>query len=303
MLNSSIKNLDLRLLAVFDEMFKTGSVSATADALHMTQPAVSMCLSRLRRQFGDALFVRTNAGMAPTPHALSLQEPLGKAYRLLCDATSSRDPFDASTSSRVFRIAMADAGYLALFKPLFEFKQRQAPNISFEFRSISKDTGALMAEGEIDLTIAFSPQLGPGIYQQLLIEQDFVGAVRCDHPRVDRQISWSDYAGEQHLAVSLQGTGHWVLDNAIEEAGIGRHIGWQAESYLAVPPIIPFSDYIVTLPKAMARFFAERGVLKYFELPFKTPRILVMQHWHERFHRDPGVVWLRKVMFELFRDL
>lgn len=297
------QNLDIKLLAVFNEMFKTGSVSVTANTLHMTQPAVSMCLSRLRKHFADALFVRAGSVMAPTPQALFLQEPLCRAYQLLTDASRAREPFFPFSSTRVFRIAMVDAGYLALFPLLFDFQKKEAPNLRFEFRTITKETGALMAAGEIDLTIAFMPQLGPGIYQQLLLEQDFVAAVRCNHPRIGSGISLADYATEQHLEISPSGTGHWVLNNAIEEVGLVRNIGWRADSYLAIPPILPVSDYIVTIPEAMARFFAERSLLKYFKLPFKAPEIVVMQHWHERFHRDPGLLWLRRTFQELFEKL
>ena len=59
--------LDVRLLNVFDEIYKTRSVSRAADNLGLGQPAVSIALGKLRTHFKDPLFVRTSTGMDPTP--------------------------------------------------------------------------------------------------------------------------------------------------------------------------------------------------------------------------------------------
>lgn len=294
-------NIDLKLLAVFTEMMRTGSVSETANLLDTSQPAVSMSLGRLRRHFGDPLFVRTSEGMKPTSLAQDLQEPLTRAFSLLTEALARQSTFDPATSNRLFRIAMADAGYPGVFPLLIRRQQQVAPNIRLEFTSIVEKTGMMMEAGDIDLTIAFMPQLGgSGIYQQLLLEQNFVGAVRRDHPRIRTRLTIKDYERESHLSIAPSGTGHWVLDGAIERAGITRKIGWQVQNYLGIPPIISNSDYIVTIPKAAADYFVEIGLLRAFALPFPTPSIIVMQYWHERFHRDSGLLWLRRQLIDLF---
>lgn len=293
-------NIDLKLLTVFAELMRTGSVSETANVLDTSQPAISMSLARLRRHFGDPLFVRTSEGMKPTSLAQDLQEPLTRALALLTEALSQQSSFDPATSNRLFRIAMADAGYLGVFPHLIKRQQQVAPNIRLEFTSIIEKTGALMEAGDIDLTIAFMPQLGRGIYQQLLLEQPFVGAVRYDHPRIRTRLTIKDYERESHLSIAPSGTGHWVLDGAIEQAGITRKIGWQVQNYLGIPPIISNSDFIVSIPKAAADYFAEIGLLRAFPLPFPTPTIIVMQYWHERFHRDSGLLWLRRQLVDLF---
>jgi hypothetical protein len=64
--------IKMRMLSVFDELYKTRSVSRTAENLNMSQTSVSLALARMRRQFNDALFVRSARGMVPTPHAAEL---------------------------------------------------------------------------------------------------------------------------------------------------------------------------------------------------------------------------------------
>src|SRR5690606_32154619 len=58
---------DLNFLYLVDALYREGSVSAAARRLDLTQPAASHALNRLRARFGDPLFVRSGAGMTPTP--------------------------------------------------------------------------------------------------------------------------------------------------------------------------------------------------------------------------------------------
>ena len=68
----NLRTFDLNLLRIFEAINRDGSVSKAADHLGLSQPAVSNALNRLRRQFDDPLFVRTQRGMEPTPKAEQL---------------------------------------------------------------------------------------------------------------------------------------------------------------------------------------------------------------------------------------
>jgi DNA-binding transcriptional LysR family regulator len=71
-----LKDVDLNLLVVFNQLLLERRVSAVAATLGLTQPAVSNALNRLRKLLDDELFLRTAHGMAPTPFALQLAEPI-----------------------------------------------------------------------------------------------------------------------------------------------------------------------------------------------------------------------------------
>ena len=68
----SFHHLDLNLLRVFDAIFQTRSVTIAASNLHLTQPAVSKQLNRLREVLDDPLFVRQGHLMVSTPLARSI---------------------------------------------------------------------------------------------------------------------------------------------------------------------------------------------------------------------------------------
>lgn len=67
----------LDLLATFLEVYRTGSLSAAADRLGVSQPAVTGQLARLEEQLGARLFVRSRTGAAPTERAVALAAQVG----------------------------------------------------------------------------------------------------------------------------------------------------------------------------------------------------------------------------------
>ena len=74
----NLKDIDLNLLVVFDRLLKERRVSRVAEALDVSQPAVSNALARLRKALGDPLFLPTPRGMQPTPFAEQMADPVAR---------------------------------------------------------------------------------------------------------------------------------------------------------------------------------------------------------------------------------
>jgi DNA-binding transcriptional LysR family regulator len=91
-------SIDVRLLAVFDQIYRSRSVSAAAEALELGQPAVSVALAKLRHHFGNPLFVRTSNGMEPTPFSEGLVQPVREVLTALDNVLGYRSEFDPATS-------------------------------------------------------------------------------------------------------------------------------------------------------------------------------------------------------------
>jgi len=116
--------MDMRMLSIFDEVYKTRSVSRAAENLEMPQTSVSLALGRMRRLFNDPLFVRTARGMVPTPPAAELVGPLRHALDVLRTATRQQVVFDPSRSERHFRVSMTDVSYLEFLPRLVDAPNR-----------------------------------------------------------------------------------------------------------------------------------------------------------------------------------
>jgi len=119
--------IDLNLLSVFQEVYRERQISSAARKLGLSQSAVSNALARLRRSFGDELFVRTASGMQPTPLATQMAEPIGVAMAQVALALNQRSRFDPATSRRRFVLAMTDVGEIYFMPALIERCRLLAP--------------------------------------------------------------------------------------------------------------------------------------------------------------------------------
>lgn len=297
-----ISAIDSRLLSVFDEIVKTRSVSGAAQALGLAQPAVSVALAKLRRHFGDKLFVRTSSGMEATPFGEGLVAPVRAALAALDVVTGHRSVFDPATSERNFRICMTDISQVVLLPRLWERLRLTAPGIRIDVVPLASDTARRLESGEADLAIGLIPQLEAGFFQQLLFRQNFVCLVGAHHPRIQKKLTLSQFEAEDHAVISSSGSAPLIIDREIARLGIQRRVVVRIPNFLGAAFAVEHTDLLVTIPKRLGDVLQGRGAFRIFPVPFELPQYDVKQHWHERFHHDPGNRWLRGVVSELLSD-
>src|SRR5690606_41790872 len=119
-LEVNLRDVDLNLLVVFDALLRTGSVTRAAQVLGMSQPATSFALSKLRKIFGDPLFVRTGTGICPTPYAERLAAPLDRILDSIRFDLLRQQDFDPATAQRSITLAMHDLGALVFLPPIMD---------------------------------------------------------------------------------------------------------------------------------------------------------------------------------------
>jgi DNA-binding transcriptional LysR family regulator len=294
--------VDLKLLAVFDEVYKTRSVSRAGENLDIAQSSISIALGRLRHHFGDPLFVRTSEGMQPTPYATSLVAPVRQALDLLRDLTRQRATFDPAKVERTFRICMTDITHLVLLPALINRLHDIAPNIAVEITHISGQTSKMLESGEADLAVGFVPQLEAGFYQQKLFEQDFSCVVRREHPRVHTRLTPAMFRRENHVLVTAAGTGQNLVEEALERLGVQRNVALRLPNYLGIGGLVASTDLMVTVPRRVAETLARIADVKLLPPPYELPMFAIKQHWHERYQQDPANRWLRSVISDLFLE-
>lgn len=294
--------IDIRLLAVFNEIYKTRSVTAAAQALGFGQPAVSVALSKLRHTLGDPLFVRTSSGMEPTPFGEGLVRPVRAVLDAVETVLGHRDDFDPATSQRTFRICMNDISQLVLLPKLWQTLRVQAPGIHIEIFPLSKDTARMLESGQADLALGLIPQLEAGFYQQRLFRQYFVCMASADHPRITDQLSLQQFEAEDHVVISSSGSAPLIIENEISRQGITRRIALEIPNFLGAAFMVEHTDLLITIPKLLGEMLQGRGAFRIYPVPFPLPQYDVKQHWHERYRHDPGSRWLRQMISELLSE-
>jgi DNA-binding transcriptional LysR family regulator len=295
-----LKNIDLRLVSLIGELNRTRSVSAAAQKLSLSQSTVSMALARLRRHFGDPLFVRTSIGMEPTPRGAELIEVMKSAEFYMHQVLEHRSVFDPMKSDHVFQLCSTDIAQLTLLPTLMKRLHNSGPSISVTLRNISDRTHTQLESGEVDLAIGFIPPRGAGFCGQRLFQDRFVCALRSDHPRVDQTLTAEQFERESHVAVTTSGTGHSIVEETLEAKRIRRKVSLRVTSFTGLGPILANTDLIAILPEQLGTFFSQAGKIKLVEAPFDIPPYYIYQLWHERLRHDPANRWFRRLIAELF---
>jgi len=293
---------DLELLAIFDEIYKTGNVTRAAANLGLPQSTVSLGLGRLRSHFNDRLFSRTARGMVPTPRAQNAIEDVRRAMQALQHALADQPVFDPAGSEREFRVCMTDISEIVLLPRLLNHLREIGPGIRLEISKISQDSPAELADGSVDLAVGFMPHLEAGFYQQVLFDQSFVCLVAASHPRVGDSLSRDMLRQESHIRVLSSGTGHAIVDKVLAAEGIERRIALKLPSFLGVARIVAQTELLAIVPYRYASEVAEIEAVRLLPVPVALPGFQVKQHWHERYHADVSNRWLRQTVADLFLE-
>lgn len=297
------RDIDLNLLIVFQQIFEQRQISAVARQLGLSQPAVSNALTRLRRTLNDELFVRTAAGMQPTPRAEQLADSIHLALQQISDALNRNDHFEAAGSQRRFTIAMTDVGEVYFMPLLAQALHQLAPGLQIAtVRASSIDLKTEMESGRIDLAIGAFEHLSDAWYQRRLFQQEYVCMYRNSHPLAATPITLSDFLAARHLLVASLEQPYQKINAALEKAGIEASAHYQVPHFVAVPYIVSSTDLLVTVPQKLAERAAGPFGLSYSTPPLKLPQLQTYMFWHRRYHQDSGNQWLREFICQQFSD-
>jgi DNA-binding transcriptional LysR family regulator len=298
-----LHQLDLNLLVVFNQLRIDRRVSKAAETLGISQPAVSNSLAKLRRLFGDELFLRTPQGMAPTPYAEQLAESVGYALAMIHGGINQRSDFVPASERRAVTVGMTDIGEIYFLPALVERLRREAPGVTLStVRNTAVNLRDELEAGKVDLAIGLLPQLKAGFFQRRLFAQRYVCLLRRGHRLDKRRITIDEFSAAEHLVVVSAGTGHGKVDELLKRRGIARNVRLTVPHFVGVGHILQGSELIATVPERLADRLVEPFGLVKVAHPAALPEVAINVFWHAKYHRSPLNLWLRQVVFELFGD-
>lgn len=295
-----IKAVDLNLLVVFAAMMEHRSVTRAAEALGLSQPAMSAALARLRTLLDDPLFVRSGWQMQPTPRALELDAPVRQVMETIRTAILQPPSFAPATAQRSFTLVMPDIGEVIFLPRILGLLADKAPHIDLRTLSMPRNAAASALEsGSAELAIGYFPDLEkPGFFRQKMIENSHVCVVRADHPVIGSRMTQAQFLAAAHAVVKPDGREH-VFEQFFVQKGLKRRVVVELSHFMSLLPIVESSDLVATVPRDLAQFFVAHGRVKMVETPIRPPVIDVHLIWHQRFHKDPAHAWLRSSIHEV----
>jgi len=287
------KGLDLNLLLALDVLLDEKSVSRSAERLHLSQPAMSAALRRLREYFNDPILKQHGKRMVSTPHALIIHQELKVVLASVEALISKTAFFDPATTSRKFTITASDYLAQVIFVPLIRNLRNLAPNIQLEIVPPADSTHELLSQGSIDLVILPEQMISDEFPSELLFEDRFVIVGCQSNPVFTQAMTEEAFYTSGHVVVKLGNRRPIsVSDQQLEARKKSRDTDILISSFLLAPEMVVGTDRLTVMHERLANIFATRVPIVTAPLPFSFPSIKEHVQVHSARSNDPGIQYI-----------
>lgn len=298
-----LRKLDLNLLVVLEAIHAEGNLTRAARRLHLSQPALSHALARLREALDDPLFLRQGNRMVPTARTQRLMGPLHQALGLITESIQEGARFDAPRSRQEFRLGLRDVFEATALPRLLAELAQEAPEVRLaSVRAERRELETDLVDGRLDIALDVLLPLSSDIRREPVSHDRFVVVARKGHPLLKRgKISLEDYLGASHLLVSSRRRGPGFEDQELARLGHERRVVLRCQHYFAACRVADQTDHLLTMPAQYASL-ANAGLdTVLVEMPVELPPLDVYLYWHESRDNDPANRWLRAKITALFK--
>ncbi|MBQ0849649.1 LysR family transcriptional regulator [Streptomyces sp. NPDC057620] len=292
--------LDLNLLTALDALLEEGSVTDAAARLHVSTPAMSRTLGRIRRATGDEILVRTGRTMTPTPRALALRATVHELVQQARTVLSPDTEVDLAALERTFILKWHDALAAAAGPHLIRSLHAEAPGVRLRFLAEASTDTHDPRRGDIDLEAGASEPSSPEIRHEVVGHDRLVLALRPTHPLCDGReggdgtLGLEDYVSAEHITVSRRGRLRDPIDDVLEARGLSRRVVAAAPTAATALQFVRHHDLVAAVPRLISRPLLDGLGLCVRPLPLPMPEVPVQLAWHQRYDNDPAHTWLRR---------
>ena len=292
-----LRNIDLNLLVVLDALLTEKHVTRTGVRLHLSQPAISHSLNKLRVLLDDPLLIRQGNEVVLSALAQNLQAPLKEILGQIETLLGQSIDFVPADSQRTLRIAMSDYGAAIVLPKLLVQLRAQAPGTSLVVIQDSR-LGMLeqVGQGRIDLAIGVFPALGADICTEVLFEETFTCLLDRRSLPENGVLDLDSYLARPHLLVSMDGNTRGEVDNVLRARGLKRRVAVNVPHWGTAPGMIADTDLILTVATRTLTNVPFGDTLVAMAPPLTVAPFNYVQAWHNRFNQDPAHRWLRELV-------
>lgn len=290
--SGAASGLDLNLLLALDVLLKESSVSRAAARLHLSEPAMSRTLGRIRKALGDPVLVRAGRTMVPTPHALAIQVEVRAVVERARALFLAGGRLDLATLTRTFTV-LANESVTAVFgAALFGRVAREAPGVRLRFLAESHIDVPALREGVADLELGMIDTRSPEVRTEHLADEHMMAVARPGHPLLRGRLTARRFAAAQHLIASRRGRLEGPVDTALAGLGLTRRVVGSVGTFPTSLFVLRESDLVGLITGQAAPLAAQLG-LEVFDIPLELPPLPFGMAWHPRHDADPAHAWLR----------
>lgn len=306
-IENDLSRIDLNLMTVFLVLYREASVTRTAAALHLGQPAISGALKRLRGMFHDPLFVRSAKGMLPTPRAESLMKNMQPLMEELHAVLFDVPAFSPATTNQTFRLGMSDWAEHWLMPVLMPEIMHEAPGM--ELHIIATDpyqVRQLLEDESVDIAVSLNKQSTGEMLSEPVIPMGFSTLWSGQQIALNGPLTVNDFVAYEHLLVSYREANRSEIDRQLASQGMQRRIRYVSPHFSSFPMMLKVMPLFATVPEGLAMRWQQLFDLQTSEVPVDYQPFTLCLLRHRRRAQDPALSWLmaklRKVMRQESRD-
>ena len=282
-------DLDAKLLRTLVTVVDTGSITAAAQRLGVTQSAVSHLLDKLRSITGDVLFAKSGRGIVATARAEALAERARTLLQAL-ERFAHSENFDPSQWSTTFTIAANDFQRDALLPALMQRLREAAPGVRLRVIPSDVPTPDMLRQQHCQLVISPRPPEGADILQKRLFTDQY--RVFYDPAVRSAPASAQDYLAAEHVTVVYAPHRPLDLDALLLSRRLVRRFAVQVPGFSGLPGFIQGTALLATVPGLLQRHLMRD--LASSPVPVPCPDMPMYLIWHQRHQQDPAHQWLRQ---------
>lgn len=308
-----LKQLDLNLLRLFIYIFELKNLTHTAEALHLSQSAISHALGRLRQALGDELFYREKGELHPTLYAKRLYPIVKQSFENLEQIFQTNHLLSdnklgelAQQSFATLTIAMHDEIELIVFNKLVSQIHQVLPNCQITSSRLNRSELAHeLKVGQLDFAIDVARVVDSEIVHQPLLRDEFVLVLYAPNFAAELAneptITQAQYFASQHITVSSRRLGLSIEDSLLSKAGWQRQSKIRCQHYATAFQLLKQDKLLLTLPRQLATTFLPPAQgWQILDLPIALTHIELHGYWHQQQQVDPLYGWLRQQIFSAF---
>ncbi len=289
------RRLDLNLLVALEALLDECSVTRAADRVHLSQAAMSNALTRLREAMDDEILVRVGRRMVMTDRARAIHPEVREVLRRVETRVMAAPEFDPSAHEREVRCMMSDVMAKTFFAQMSRHFSTQAPLITMASHPVEEPPHLALEQGQIDF-LMMPRQYASASHPTIeLYREEFDCLLDPDHPLAQGGLDQKAYLAAKHITIELGRGRKTTADRSAIERRYGPlKVGTKVFSQSSVPWMIKGTDWIGTLPRSMAKQYADAIGLARLPLPIEIlPNVLVLQ-WGHFAEQDACMEWVRK---------
>jgi DNA-binding transcriptional LysR family regulator len=296
------QDMDWNLLPILDVLLTENSVTAAAERLHLSVPATSRALGRIRRTFDDPILVRAGRGVVPTERARAIQQRLHELVEDTHAILELGRSVDMTSVERTFTIRANDALIGVLATGLIPRAAASAPHVALRFVPEGDEDLGPLRDGTVDLDVGVIADLGPEVHTEPLYEERLVGMIAPGHQLAARRVTLRKLSAMDHVVVSRRGRRSGALDEALSASGLERRVVAIVPTFTAAADIITASQLTGLVPSRYATQVSAATGAHLYDIPATLPLMPISQAWHGRHDRDPAHQWLRQQVAATLAD-